>query len=180
MNVCLNENILRLFLADDNLTLESSIKYLVNIRNCDDISFYHEKITDKAGREFRNAFLDITSKVICAKKDYFEAYNELLYTYYEPYTNGYKEIFSKVKSNYKTIKQAGYVRLIGDYLPVIEKITKNILLFVLAIGLFLLFGFILIQVFKPTDKFGTILCFVFGYFIFYSLVTITNKRLVEI
>ena len=180
LNICFNENLVRLFLAETHLSEEECIKYLVNVRACDVACDYQKTIVEKSVLICGKSFTDRAKRVTKAKNDYDQSYAEFLYTYYEPSTNGYKELARKMNSSYKAIKEFGYVRLAGDYCPLVERLIRKVSLFLVAIILFVVVFAIAYLIFKPTDWVATTICGVASYFVLYvssSIIDfITNRR----
>lgn len=167
LNICFNENLVRLFLAETHLCEADCIKYLVNVRVCSDASDFQNIIIEKSALIYGKSFLDKAEKVTNAKSEYNQSYEKFLYTYYEPFTNGYKELARKVKSSYKAIKDFSYVRLAGDYCPWGELLIRKVSSFLMAIVLFVVVCTIAYLIFKPTSWVDATLCFVASYFVLY-------------
>lgn len=115
LNTCFNENLVRLFMEEESPSSETCTRYLVNVRECPYIEEYQKSIVGRSTELYGDAFAQKANNIIQYQKLYCKAYDEFLYTYFEPGSNGYKKLEENVKRYYNFLTPYGYVRTMADY-----------------------------------------------------------------
>lgn len=139
LNTCFNENLVRLFMKEKNPSLETCSRYLVNIRECPYIEEYQEAVIEKSTALYGDAFAQKANGIVQYQQFYQEAYDELLYTDFEPGSNGYKKLEENVKRCSKLLAVYGYKRTIADYNMWIKTISTIVVVVFFVIFTVLLF-----------------------------------------
>lgn len=137
LNTCFNENLVRLFMEEESPSIEVCTRYLVNIRECPYIDEYQRSIIERSTELHGDAFAQKANGIVQYQKLYRKAFDELLYTYFEPGSNGYKKLEENVKRYYNLLAPYGYERTMADYDVWIKTISTIVVVafIVIFIGL---------------------------------------------
>ena len=139
LNTCLNENLLRLLQQNVNLDNALALKYLANIRQCDETRQHQQKweaiVKEKGLKVPENSMTSILE----AQKKYEEAkeeYQQKDYSY-KSKSNGFKRVSKVISDNLNILKSYGYEVLLTD---VNFSIRSNFQMFFICLGCFGLFA----------------------------------------
>lgn len=141
LNTCLNENLLRLLQQNVNLDNALALKYLANIRQCDEIKLHQQKWEAIVKEKGLNVPENTIVSILEAQKKYEEAkeeYQQKDYSYKRK-SNGFKRVSRVISDNLKILKSYGYKVLQTDVNVSIKSNFQIFLFYLGCLGLFALF-----------------------------------------
>lgn len=140
LNTCLNENLLRLLQQSVNLSNELALKYLANIRQCDETRQHQRKWEAIAKEKGLKVPENTIVSILEAQKKYEEAKEEYLLKDYSFTSNGFKRVSKVISDNLNILKSFGYEVLPAD---VNFSIRSNFQMFLICLGCLGLFALII-------------------------------------